>query len=214
MYHEEILDITLRSFFVSSSATLIALLWSIPTSIKIASLRSRWRDPIMGFFNALIGFPAVLVGLLLYLLFSRTGPLGMLNLLYTPQIIIIGQAILITPLLISLMYEVFTKALSDYWELAISLGASRFQAYRLVIREVLGDIVVAALIAFARAIGELGVALLAGGNIKGFTRVLTTAIALEVEKGEFNEALMLGLILLAILLVIVLTARIIRGKFH
>ncbi|RLF06916.1 MAG: ABC transporter substrate-binding protein [Thermoprotei archaeon] len=168
----------------------------------------------MGVFNTLIGFPTVLAGLLLYLLFSHAGPLGALNLLYTPQIIIIGQAILITPLLISLTYETFVKALSDYWELAISLGASKIQAYKLVIREVLGDVVIASLIAFARAIGELGVALLVGGNIKGFTRVLTTAIALEVEKGEFDKAMILGLVLFATILVVVLTARIIRRRFQ
>jgi len=212
--YSEALDITARSLFISSSATLLALLWSIPASIKIASLRSKWRDPIMGVFNTLIGFPTVLVGLLLYLLFSHAGPLGALNLLYTPQIIIIGQAILITPLSISLTYETFVKALSDYWELAISLGASRIQAYKLVIREVLGDIMIASLIAFARAIGELGVALLVGGNIKGFTRVLTTAIALEVEKGEFDKALILGLALFATILIVVLTARIIRRRFQ
>lgn len=212
--NNEILDITLRSLAISSSATILALTWSIPASIRIAAMKSKWRDPIIGIFNTLIGFPTVLVGLLLYLLFSRAGPLGLLNMLYTPQAIVIGQAILITPLLISLMYEVFTKAIGDYWELAMSLGASKSQAYKLVMREVIGDIVIISLIGFARAIGELGVALLVGGNIKGITRVLTTAIALEVEKGEFEEAIILGAILLMTILIIVVTARVIKRRFQ
>lgn len=212
--NNEILDITLRSLAISSSATVLALTWSIPASIRIAAMKSKWRDPIIGIFNTLIGFPTVLVGLLLYLLFSRAGPLGLLNMLYTPQAIVIGQAILITPLLISLMYEVFTKAIGDYWELAMSLGASKSQAYKLVMREVIGDIVVISLIGFARAIGELGVALLVGGNIKGITRVLTTAIALEVEKGEFEEAIILGAILLMTILIIVVTARVVKRRFQ
>jgi len=192
------------------SATILALTWSIPLSIRMASMKHRVKSVIISVFNALLGLPTVLVGLLLYLIFSRSGPLGFLKLLYTPQIIVIGQAILITPLLVSLMYEVFTKALAEYWELALSLGASRGQAYKTVIREVSGDILTISLIGFSRAIGELGVALIVGGNIKGYTRVLTTAIALEVEKGEFNVAMILGLLLFIIVLSVILSIRFIK----
>ncbi|MDI9619387.1 MAG: ABC transporter permease [Candidatus Nezhaarchaeota archaeon] len=208
----EILDVVARSLLISSSATLLAAAWSIPASVKLASSRSRWRDPVVGVFNALVGFPAVLVGLLVYLAFSRSGPLGWLNLLYTPQAIIIGQAALITPLFISLSYELFARAIDNYWELAVSLGASKLQAYGLVVKEVLGEVLVVVLVAFARAIGELGVALLVGGNIKGTTRVLTTAIALEVEKGEFDKALTLGLLLLLAIVVVAMSSRLIKRR--
>lgn len=210
--YPEVYDVALRSFSISLFATILALTWSIPLSIKIASMKHKVRDVIIGTFNALIGFPTVLIGLLLYLIFSRSGPLGFLGLLYTPQIIIIGQAILITPLMISLMYEVFVKALSEYWELALSLGATKGQAYRLIVREVSGDVVVASLIGFTRAIGELGVALMVGGNIKGYTRVFTTAIALEVEKGEFGLAIILGALLFIIVLSIILSVRMIKRR--
>lgn len=194
------------------SATILALTWSIPFSIRIASMKHRVKGVIISVFNALLGLPTVLVGLLLYLIFSRSGPLGFLKLLYTPQIIIIGQAILITPLLVSLMYEVFSKALTEYWELALSLGASRSQAYKTIIREVSSDILTISLIGFSRAIGELGVALIVGGNIKGYTRVLTTAIALEVEKGEFSVAVVLGLLLFITVLSIILSIRFIKRR--
>ena len=208
----EVYNIALRSFSISLSATLLSLTWSIPLSIKIAAMKHRVRDIIIGAFNALLGFPTVLVGLLLYLVFSCSGPLGFLGLLYTPQVIIIGQAILITPLLVSLMYEVFVKALNEYWELALSLGATKGQAYKLIVREVSGDVLVASLIGFSRAIGELGVALMVGGNIKGYTRVFTTAIALEVEKGEFDVAIVLGVLLFIVVLSIILSVRMVKGR--
>jgi len=133
------------------------------------------------------------------MLLSRSGPLGFLALLYKPQAIMIGQAILITPLIISLAYEVFYKARYDYWELAIALGADTKQAYYTMLREVLPDVIIVLLIAFSRALGELGVALMVGGNIRGYTRVFTTTIALEVAKGNFEAALILGFILLIII---------------
>jgi len=211
--YNEVYEITLRSLYISSFATALALTWSIPISIKIATMKSDIRDAIISMFNALFALPTVLVGLLLYMLLSRSGPLGSLGLLYTPQAIIIGQAVLITPLLVSLMYEIFIKALSDYWELAMSLGATKGQAYMLIVREVLNDLLSSSLIGFGRAIGELGVALTIGGNIKGYTRVLTTAIALEVEKGEFEVAMILGGLLFVVILSIVLSVRVIRGRF-
>ena len=144
-------------------------------------------------------------------MFSSRGPLGFLGLLYTPQAIIIGQAILITPLLVSLLYEVFRKAKETYFELALSLGADKWQAFWLMLSEMKYEILSVVLISFNRAIGELGVALIVGGNIRGYTRVMTTAIALELSKGNFQVALVLGLYLFLIVLSISLTVHLIRG---
>ncbi|RLE88295.1 MAG: ABC transporter substrate-binding protein [Thermoprotei archaeon] len=210
--YTEIYGIALRSLLISSTATLLALVWSIPFTAKLISIRHRSKDIIIGIFNTLIGLPTVLVGLVLYLLFSYSGPLGFLELLYTPYTIIIGESILITPLVISLLYEVFSRAYNEYWELALTLGADKLQAYKLIIREVISDIFVVSLISFSRAIGELGVALIVGGNIKGYTRVFTTAIALEIEKGEFETAIILGLLLFIVVLSVILTARIIKRR--
>jgi len=210
--YTEIYGIALRSLLISSTATLLALAWSIPFTVKLVSIRHESKEAIVGVFNALIGLPTVLVGLVLYSIFSCSGPLGFLELLYTPYIIIIGESILITPLLISLLYEIFNRAYNEYWELALTLGADKFQACKLIIREIISDVFVVSLIGFSRAIGELGVALIVGGNIKGYTRVFTTAIALEVEKGEFGTAIALGLLLFIVILSVILTARVIKRR--
>ncbi|RLG88362.1 MAG: ABC transporter substrate-binding protein [Thermoprotei archaeon] len=210
MLSEEVVEISLRSLFVSSTATFMALAWSVPTAYRLSASYSRLSRIIIGICNALVSLPTVIVGLFLYMLFSRTGPLGIINLLYTPYAIILGESILITPLLISLFHDVFRDYRGKYWEMALSLGATSRQAATLVIREALPRLVTASLIGFARAISELGVALMVGGNIRGYTRVLTTSIALEVAKGEFETAIVLGLILLAIVTAIVLTIRAIK----
>ncbi|MCS7386299.1 MAG: ABC transporter permease [archaeon GB-1867-005] len=211
MIDPEVIEITLRSLIISLNATLIALTWSMIIAYLIAGSQSKLAHGAISISNALVGLPTVLVGLVFYMLFSRTGPLGIINLLYTPQGIMLGEAVLITPLLISLLYEVFHEHRLRFWELAISLGASSKQAALLVIRESLPQLITSSLIGFARAIGELGVALLIGGNIRGYTRVLTTSIALEVTKGEFEKALSLGLILLTIVLSIVIIVRALRA---
>jgi len=208
----EVLEITLRSLIISSSATFLASTWSIPLSLKLSSSQSRISNLLVSVLNAMIGLPTVIVGLFLYMLLSRSGPLGFLSLLYKPQAIMIGQAILITPLIVSLAYEVFHKARQDYWELAISLGADTKQAYYAMFREVLPDVITVLLISFSRALGELGVALMVGGNIRGYTRVFTTTIALEIAKGNFETALTLGFILLVIISSITAVVRILGVK--
>ncbi|RLE60874.1 MAG: ABC transporter substrate-binding protein [Thermoprotei archaeon] len=205
--YSEIIEISFRSLLISSAATLMALSWSLPISYMISSRQSRLGKMIVSISNALVSVPTVIVGLFLYMLFSRKGPLSVVGLLYTPQAIVLGESLLITPLLISLFHDVFNEYRSKYWEMAISLGATFSQAAALVVREAMPRLVTVSLIGFGRAIGELGVALMVGGNIKGYTRVLTTSIALEVSKGEFEEALMLGFILLGIVFTIVVAVR-------
>ena len=185
----------------------MASIWSIPLAAALTHSKSRFCRTVLDVLNATIGVPTVLIGLLLYLLLSRTGPLGIFNLLYTPLAISFGQAILITPLLISLAAEHLGRVKESVSELALSLGATRVQMATTVIREAGPQLVSTALVAFNRAIGELGVALMVGGNIRRFTRVMTTAIALEVEKGEFELALALGGILLFITILVTVAVR-------
>lgn len=205
----EIVDITLRSIWISGSATLLASSWSILFAYYLSKNPSVAKF-IVSVLEGLVGIPTVLIGLLLYMLLSSRGPLGMLRLLYTPYSIIIGQAILVTPLITSICYRVLSRSWSDYGELALTLGASEKQAIHLVLRESLPGIIAAIVMGFSRASGELGIALMVGGNIRGYTRVLTTAIALEVSRGEFETALVLGSVLVVIVVTISLSLRVLK----
>ena len=209
----EILDITIRSLWISGSATIISSLWSILLAYKLSRSRGASRY-IIPFFEALIGIPTVLIGLLLYMILSSRGPLGLFRLLYTPYAIILGQAILITPLITSICYRVLSSSWNTYGELAYTLGASEKQIMAIVLRESIPGIIAASVMGFSRAIGELGIALMVGGNIRGFTRVLTTAIALEVSKGEFEIAVVLGTILVVLVVAISFSLRILRRMYR
>jgi tungstate transport system permease protein len=162
--------------------------------------------------NALVGFPTVVVGLILYIILSRSGPLGNLGLLYTPYAMIIGQAVLITPLMVSMGVEVIETESKELIEMAMTFGASTPRMMKMIIFEMLPKMIAVSIIGFQRAIGELGVALMLGGNIKGFTRVFTTVIALEIQKGEFELAISLGIILIVIDFIIVLILRLIGWR--
>ncbi|RLF23756.1 MAG: ABC transporter substrate-binding protein, partial [Thermoprotei archaeon] len=207
----ELPGIIMRSIMISGTATLLSTAWSLPLTIKLSLSKHPLKESLMGILNSLVGFPTVLVGLLLYLVFSSSGPLGMLRLIYTPQAIIIGEALLITPLMMSLLYEVVCRSVSVYWELAISLGASKRRATWFVMEQTLPELMIVLLMSFSRAIGELGVALLVGGNIKGFTRVITTSIALAIEAGEFDLAVFLGMVLLTMMILLATTVRLLRA---
>ncbi|MCR8487932.1 MAG: ABC transporter permease [Crenarchaeota archaeon] len=207
---ESLLDITLRSIAISFSAVLLAVLWSIPLSLAISRSRTKVSAVIVSIFTSLVGIPTVLIGLVLSTLLSSTGLLGFLNLLYTPYAIIIGQALLITPWLVSLSYDVFFNARNTYWELVISIGADYRTADLIMLRETLPEILVILLLVFSRAIGELGIALIVGGDIEGRTRVLTTAIAAAISKGDFTSAFYLGGILVLVLVSISLMVRLLK----
>jgi tungstate transport system permease protein len=211
-YYSELVDITLRSLYVSGVATLLAFSWSIFIAYFLAS-RER-VEIISSIIESLVGMPTVVLGLLLYFLFSRSGPLGVLNLLYTPSAIIIGESILVTPIIVSASFRVLRAALQTYGEFALSIGATRIQTMCLVFRESYPGIIAAIIMAFSRAIGELGVAFMVGGNIKGYTRVLTTAIALGVSKGEFESSILLGLILLSIMIITSISLKIISRLYR
>jgi tungstate transport system permease protein len=210
----EVIDISIRTITISSIASLLASTWSLPLSYALSGSKSRYSIAVREFFNATIGIPTVLIGLMVYLAFSRSGPLGYLNILYTPQAIILGQSILVTPLLVVLFTDIFREYRSRYWELALTLGATEKQAALIIVRKAKFNMITAYLLSFARAVGELGIALLVGGNIKGYTRVLSTAIALEIERGRFEDAFTLGLILLLIVVLINITVRILWRRIR
>ncbi len=175
----------------------------------------RGKTVIKAVINALIGLPTVVLGLILLLMFSRGGPLGFLGLLYTPGAIIIGQAILITPILISIGVSAIESVDPEIMSLSKTLGASESQAQVAVLREALNGILLSGLASFNRAIGELGVVLLVGGNIAGGglrTDVLTTAISRDTAIGEIGLAVALGILLMIIVftvnLIVVLSSKI------
>lgn len=205
-----VIEITLRSLFVSGGAAILASIWSIPLGIILGISNRKSSKIALSIANMLVGIPTVLVGLLLYMLLSRSGPLGFLNLLYTPIAMMIGQAILITPLIISLVYEVVSGEARELIEMLKIYGASKIQMVETIVNEARDRVMGTSIIGFQRAVGELGIALMLGGNIKGLTRVFTTAIALEVQKGEFELAIQLGIILLIIDLLLITVIRL-RG---
>jgi len=210
---DETIATILRSIYVSGTATLLATTWGIPTSY-ILTLKRR-VGIVVAVIESLVGVPTVLLGLLLYLLLSSSGPLAPLGirLLYTPQAIILGEAILITPLMISTTYRVLKNTVATYSELALSLGASKTQVMTLIIKESLPGVVASIIMSFSRALGELGIAMMVGGNISGYTRVMTTAIALGVARGDFEEAIVLGLVLLTIMVVISITLKLLNKVY-
>lgn len=208
----EVAEIVARSVLVSGSAVLFSSSWSILIGVWLASGETGWRNRLLDAFNALVAIPTVVVGLALYLIFSRQGPLGFLQLLYTPAAMILGQAILITPLLVSLTASTLRELRGRVWETAVALGATEGQARATLLSEGMPALITAVLVGFNRALGELGVALMLGGNIRGLTRVMTTSIALEVGRGEFELALALGGLLLAVSFMVTAAVRRVGGK--
>lgn len=196
----ELLEITLRSLFVSGIAALLATAVGLPIGVLLGMQRFKGRSFLKGLFNGMMALPTVALGLILYLVFSSAGPLGIFHLLYTPYVIIIGQAILVLPIMISITVETVENVDPAIGELALTLGADKRAAAASTIRESFGGILLAVSASFSRAISELGVALMLGGNIAGLTRVLTTSIALDTTRGEIA----LGLGTTAILLMLML----------
>lgn len=194
----EIFSIALRSILISAFATLLSCIWGLPIALVIGLSSFTGRRFIRGFFNAMIGIPTVALGLLLYLLLSKSGPLGIFGLLYSPLAISIGQALLITPILISFTSSALEATDIELRDLARTLGASKLQTYFAIVKEALWGVNLAIIASFNRAFAELGIAMMLGGNIRYVTRVLTTSIALETARGEISFSIALGIILMAI----------------
>lgn len=201
----DLLEITLRSLTVSVSAVLIASALGIPLGTWLAVTRFRTRRMIVAVLNAFMGLPPVVVGLVIYLLLSRSGPFGVLDLLFTTWAMILAQVVIVLPLIASLTHQVVRDLWAEYRDLLLSLGASRRQRMGILIWDSRRSLMTAMLAGFGRAVGEVGAILIVGGNIDHLTRVLTTAITLEVSKGNLAFAVALGAVLIAISLVVSVT---------
>lgn len=198
----DLIEITLRSIQVSFSALMIACLIALPLGTWLAVRRFRFRRATIAVLNAMMGLPPVVVGLIVYLLLSRSGPFGVLGLLFTPTAMIIAQVIIITPLIASITHQAMRELWAEYHDLLISLNTSKGQRIATLIRDGRRNLLTAALAGFGRAIGEVGAIMIVGGNIDHATRVLTTAIALETGKGDFALALGLGFVLISLALLV------------
>ncbi|MEW2917110.1 ABC transporter permease [Ruegeria sp. ANG10] len=194
----ELWAIVLLSLKVSIFAVLISALIGMPVGAALAVARFPGRRILIVLMNALMGFPPVVVGLLVYLLLSRSGPLGVLELLYTPTAMIIAQVVLVTPIIAALTRQVVEMLAEEYSEQLRSLGVSRLASVPVLLWDARLALVTALLAGFGRAIAEVGAVIIVGGNINHVTRVMTTTIALETSKGNLALALALGAILIGI----------------
>ena len=198
----ELFNIIVLSVRVSGTALLIATLFGLPLSAILGFRKLPLRGLIINILNTFIGLPPVVVGLFVYLLLSRSGPLGFLALLYTPSAMIIAQTILAFPIVTSLAHSAIISVDPIIRQASTTLGATPVQISLTIIREARYGILSAFIAGFGRVMAEVGAILIVGGNIAGYTRVMTTTIALETDKGNFELALALGIILLAISLII------------
>ncbi len=198
----EVMEIAARSLQISVTSSLLASLLCVPLASIIHLHHFPGKRMVISIIQTLFSIPTVVVGLFVFVLFSRAGPLGGLNLMFTPTVMVIGQAILITPILLGLTISALSGIDKVLVDTATSLGASGMQTALAILREARYAVLAAVIMGFGRAISEVGLAIMVGGNIKGFTRVITTAISLETSKGELELAIALGIILLSIALII------------
>lgn len=195
---QEVLGIAFLSLWVSTVATLLASVTGVPLGFVIGATQFPGRSTIITFFNTLLSFPTVVVGLLVFAFISRQGPLGFLGILFTPTAMIIGQFILAIPIITALTIAAVQGVDRRARLTALTLGANRVQASMTVLNEARFALVAAIIAGFGRVIGEVGAAIMLGGNIRNYTRTITTAMALETSKGEFGFAIALGIILMVI----------------
>jgi tungstate transport system permease protein len=193
-----------RTIYVAGLGTLLACLWSIPIAVILGLYNFRGKWIIKGIFNALIGIPTVALGLLLFLFLSRAGEFGFLNLLFTLNGIAIGQSILVTPIIVSFTANALGNSDIQLRDLAKTLGASSLRTNLRLVRESFWSMILSITAAFNRGFGELGIATIIGGNLAGETRVLTTSIALDLNRGSFDIAMAYGIILIAIVIALAL----------
>jgi tungstate transport system permease protein len=198
----ELLSIVLLSIRVSATAAIIAFLIGVPLGAMLAAAKFRGSGALVVLANALLGLPPVVAGLIVYLALSRSGPLGNFGLLFTPAAMVIAQAMLGLPIVVALTHRAMEPLWKQFGDSLSVVGASRARAGLELIRMGRGALLTIFLAAFGRAIAEVGAILVVGGNIRGFTRTMTTTIALETSKGELGLALGLGVILVAISLVV------------
>jgi len=201
-FDSQVMEIAGRSLMISMSATVLASLVCLPLASLIHFNHFPGKRLVINIIQTLFSLPTVIVGLFVFILFSRAGLLGGLNIVFTPTLMVIGQMVLIIPILLGLIISALSGVNKALVDTAISLGASGPQVALAVIREARYGVIGAVIMGFGRAISEVGLAIMVGGNIKGFTRVLTTAISLESAKGELELSIALGMILVSIALIV------------
>ena len=206
----KLVDIVLLSLRVSLAAVVLACAIALPLGALIAVTHFAGRKTLIVILNALMGLPSVVVGLVVYLLLSRAGPLGVWGILFTPTAMIIAQTILITPTLAALSRQIVEDGWEEYREQLRSLGATRIGVALTLLWDLRYSLVTIVLAGYGRAASEVGAVMIVGGNIDGVTRVMTTAIALETSKGDLPLALGLGIILLGIVLALNAAAHVVR----
>ncbi len=199
-----------RSIYVAGLGTLLSCIWSIPIAVVLGLYNFRGKWVIKGIFNALIGIPTVALGLLLFLVLNRQGEFGSFHLLYTLNGIAVGQAILVTPIIVSFTANALGTADAQLRDLAKTLGASGLRTNLTLIRETIWSMVLSITASFNRGFGELGIATIVGGSLLGETRVLTTAIATEIDFGSFDVAMAYAILLMAIVIALALTISLIE----
>jgi tungstate transport system permease protein len=200
------------SLYFSVCSTLLAAAIGIPAGIALASSKLRFKRLIEDVLNTLLAMPTVVIGLFVYTLIFSQGPLGGFRLLFSPGAIILGQTVLIVPLVAALSCGSIAMVNPIVRETALTLGASGLRTMATVALEARSALLIACITAFGRVIGEVGISLLLGGNILGYTRTITTAVALQTSKGEFSLGLALGMILMCVAFIVNLSVRLLGGR--
>jgi tungstate transport system permease protein len=198
----ELREIVVLSLAVSLTASVCAFLIGSPLGAALAAYRFPGRGALIVVANALLGLPPVVVGLAVYLLLSRSGPLGSFGILFTPTAMVIAQAVLGGPIVVALVHRMMVDVWATYGDALLVDGVSRLRAMGTIMSIGREGLLTAFLAAFGRAIAEVGAIIIVGGNIQGYTRTMTTAIALETSKGELNIAMALGIILIVLSMVV------------
>lgn len=198
----DLFEIVALSLRVSLTALVLACLIGFPVGALLAITRFPGRGLLLILMNTLMGLPPVVAGLLVYLVLSRAGPLGVLELLYTPGAMIIAQALLITPIVAALTHQVIEDLYQEYRDLLAAMRATAWQRLTTLLWDARYSLLTAALAGFGRALAEVGAVMIVGGNINHYTRVMTSAITLSTAKGEFEFALALGIILFVLALMV------------
>ncbi|MCP3892377.1 MAG: ABC transporter permease subunit [Desulfobulbaceae bacterium] len=211
-FDRELFEIVFVSLNVSFSATLIASVIGIPGGFMVAHSTFTGKRFVLTCLNTLLALPTVVIGLLVYSFISRRGIFGSLDLLYTQKAIVIGQVILIVPVIMTLTIAAISRIDKRYRMTALTLGANRVQMALVILKEARYGICAAIIAAFGRVIAEVGISMMLGGNAKGFTRTMTTAMALEYDKGEFVLAVALGITLMSFAFIINMLFHFLQGR--
>jgi tungstate transport system permease protein len=209
---KDLLVIVSLSLKVSFFSTLISGLAGVPLGLVISMNEFRGKRLVTTVLNTLLALPTVVIGLFVYSFISRRGLLGSMGLLYTPKAMIIGQVILILPIVTTLTITALSRIDRRYRKTAMTLGANPYQTAFVIVREARFGILAAIIVAFGRVIAEVGISMMLGGNARGFTRTMTTAMALEFDKGEFTMSVALGIVLLLISFAVNIVFNYFQGK--